>query len=294
MAQKRTYYMWSGNVRNLPFPERMKATSSAGFDILTFSPYDWLDAMRGGLSTPDMKTMAADAGIGLDHMDPIARWAPEFMPDNITEPAYLTFLLCDVDDFLRIGEALEITSMTAICSFPAGMEVPLNQLVDGFGKLCERAAPLGMRVDLEFVPMWGLRDLKTAWAIVQRADRPNSGLIFDFYHFMRHDPDEALLEAIPSERTLSVQVSDARIKINPNLSLFQDCIFRRELPGQGEFPVTRFLQTLERKGAMSRLGPETFSSKLDRVPGDQLADLIKRTFKDALDQPGLAHDFPRR
>ena len=154
-------------------------------------------------------TMADDAGIRIDHMDPIARWAPEFIPDNITEPAYLTFLLCDIDDFLRIGDTMRITSMTAICSFPAGKEVPLDQLVDGFGKLCDRAAPLGMRVDLEFVPMWGLRDLKTAWAIVKGADRPNSGLIFDFYHFMRGDPDEALLETIPSERILSVQVADA-------------------------------------------------------------------------------------
>lgn len=294
MAQKRTYYMWSGNVRNLPFPERVKATSRAGFDILTLSPYDWLDAMRAGLSTRDMKAMAADAGIRLDHLDPIARWAPEFIPDNITEPAYLTFLLCDIDDFVRIGEALEITSMTAICSFPAGMEVPLGQLVDGFGRLCDRVAPLGMRVDLEFVPMWGLRDLKTAWAIVRGADRPNSGLIFDFYHFMRHDPDEALLETIPAEKISAVQVADAKLKINPNISLFQDCIFRRELPGQGEFPVTRFLQTLERKGAMRRLGPETFSSVLDRMPWDQLADVIRHTFKAALDKAGVEHDFPRR
>ena len=294
MAQKRTYYMWSGNVRNLPFPERVKATAQAGFDILTLSPFDWLDAMRSGLSTRDMKTMAADAGIRLDHLDPIARWAPEFIPDNITEPAYLTFLLCDIDDFLRIGETLEITSMTAICSFPAGMEVPLDQLVDGFGKLCDRAAPLGMRVDLEFVPMWGLRDLNTAWAIVKGADRPNSGLIFDFYHFMRHDPDEALLETIPAGKISAVQVADAKLKINPNISLFQDCIFRRELPGQGEFPVTRLLQTLERKGAMSRLGPETFSSVLDGMKGDQLAAVIKGSFKDALDRAGIVHDFPRR
>ncbi len=294
MAQHRTYYMWSGNVRNLSFPERVRTTALAGFDILTLSPFDWLDAMRSGLSTRDMKTMAADAGIRLDHLDPIARWAPEFIPDNITEPAYLTFLLCDIDDFLRIGETLEITSMTAICSFPAGREVPLDQLVDGFGKLCDRAAPLGMRVDLEFVPMWGLRDLRTAWAIVDGAGRPNSGLIFDFYHFMRHDPDEALLETIPADRISAVQVADARLGINPNISLFQDCIFRRELPGQGEFPVTRLLQTLERKGAMSRLGPETFSSVLDGMKGDQLARVIKESFKGALDMAGIAHDFPRR
>lgn len=294
MAQKREYYRWSGNVRNLPLPERIRTTAKAGFDVLTFSPYDWLDAMRTGLSTRDMKRMAADAGIRIDHLDPIARWAPEYIPDNITEPAYLTFLLCDIDDFLRIGEALEITSMTAICSFPAGRQIPIDQLIDGFGKLCDRAAPLGMRVDLEFVSMWGLRDLRTAWTIVKGADRPNSGLIFDFYHFMRVDPNEALLETIPSDKISSVQVSDAKATIDPNISLFQDCIFRRELPGRGDFPVTRLLQTLERKGVNRRIGPETFSSALDNMPGAQLADVIKQTFKEALDRAGIQHDFPRQ
>ncbi len=294
MAGKRQYYMWSGNVRNLPIAQRIAATAKAGFDILTFSPYDWLDAMRAGVSTRDIMTMAEDAGIRIDHLDPIARWAPEYLPDNITEPAYLTFLLCDIDDFLRIGEALKITSVTAICSFPAGKEVPLNQLVDGFGKLCDRAAPLGMRVDLEFVPMWGLRDLKTAWAIVKGADRPNSGLIFDFYHFMRFDPDEALLETIPAEKISAVQVADAKAKINPNISLFQDCIFRRELPGDGDFPVTRLLQTLERKGALNRIGPETFSQVMDQKSADEIATITRDKFKAALDKAGIEHDFPRR
>jgi len=294
VAQKREYIMWSGNVRNLPLAERIKVTARVGFDVLTISPFDWLDAMRGGISTADILAMADDAGIRVDHLDPLARWAPQWMPDNITEPAYLTFLLCDTDDFLRIAEALRITSMSAIASYPAGTDVPVDQLTEAFAKLCDRAASLGIRCDLEFIPMWGLRDLKTAWSVVKGADRPNGGIMFDFYHYLRGNPDNALLETIPVEKISAVQVADANATVNPNISLFQDCIFRRVLPGKGAFPVTELLQLLERKGALRRLGPETFSQELDQMSGDDIADVTERSFKRALDEAGIDHDFPRR
>ena len=34
-------------------------------------------------------------------------------------------------------------------------------------------------VHLEFMPISGVPDLETAWAIVSEADRPNGGLLFD-------------------------------------------------------------------------------------------------------------------
>jgi sugar phosphate isomerase/epimerase len=294
VAQKREYIMWSGNVRSLPLGERIKTTAKAGFDVLTFSPFDWLEAMRAGISTADMLAMADDAGIRIDHLDPLARWAPQWMPDNITEPIFLTFLLCDSDDFLRIAEALKITSMSAIATYPAGTEVPVDQLTEAFAKLCDRAAPLGIRCALEFIPMWGLRDLNTAWSVVNGVGRANSGILFDFYHYLRGNPDDALLETIPAEKIFAVQVADADATINPNISLFQDCIFHRVPPGEGAFPVTRLLQILERKGALKRLGPETFSQAFDRMSGDEIADITVRSFKRALDQAGLDHDFPRQ
>ena len=295
MAQKREYIMWSGNVRELPIAERIRATARAGFDVLTISPYDWLKALSSGYSTKDLHSMAADNGIRIDHLDPLAKWAPQWMPDNITEPLYLTFLGCDTDDFLRIGETLGVTSMSAIATYPAGTEVPIDQLIESFAALCDRAAPLGIRCDLEFIPMWGLSDLATAWKVVKGADRPNSGILFDFYHYLRGNPDDALLETIPAEKISAVQVADAEAKVNPNISLFQDAIFRRVPPGDGAFPITRLLQLLEKKGALRRLGPETFSSVLDRMTADEIVDVTVKSFGSALDKAGIKHDYaPRR
>jgi sugar phosphate isomerase/epimerase len=294
MAAKREYFMWSGNVRNLTLQERIRVTAKTGFDVLTISPFDWLEGLRSGLSTADILAMAADHGIRIDHLDPLARWAPQWMPDNITEQIYLTFLHCDVDDFLRIGEALKVTSMSAIATYPAGTTVPVDQLTEAFARLCDRAAGLGIRCDLEFIPMWGLSDLKTAWAVVKGADRKNSGILFDFYHYTRGNPDDALLETIPADRISAVQVADANAKINPNISLFQDTIFRRVPPGEGAFPVTHLLQLLEKKGALRRLGPETFSQKFDRMTGDEIAEITVRSFKGALDRAGIVHDYAAR
>ena len=54
------------------------------------------------------------------------------------------------------------------------------------------------------------------------------------------------------------------------------------------------LQILEKKGALKRVGPEIFSQTIDKMPGDAIADLMRRTFAGALDRAGIEHDFPRR
>ena len=69
---------------------------------------------------------------------------------------------------------------------------------------------------------------------------------------------------------------------------------RRVPPGEGAFPVTRLLQLLEKKGALRRLGPETFSQVFDTMDGDAIAEVTVRSFKGALDRAGIDHDYPHR
>jgi Xylose isomerase-like TIM barrel len=102
----------------------------------------------------------------------------------------------DEDDFFRMAEALGATSFTAWSGFAAG-RYSLEQIEDAFGKLCRRAAMEGLRCDLEFIPVFGVSNLTMAWDILRHVDAPNSGLVFDFWHYMRSGPDEALLRSIP-------------------------------------------------------------------------------------------------
>jgi sugar phosphate isomerase/epimerase len=57
----------------------------------------------------------------------------------------------------RIAEALEVDRISAIVTGPPGRS-HLDDLIADFAALCDRAAPLGIHCDLEFIPVWALPD----------------------------------------------------------------------------------------------------------------------------------------
>ena len=56
--------------------------------------------------------------------------------------------------------------------FPAGA-LSEDVLIQRFARFCDAAGERGMRVELEFVPFWGIPTLELAYRIVRTADRPN-------------------------------------------------------------------------------------------------------------------------
>jgi len=85
-----------------------------------------------------------------------------------------------------MSQALGCIAMTAV-AMPT-TSVSIGGLADAFGRLCDQALSIGVYVQLELIPMTVVRDIATAWQIIQAADRANSGLVFDTWHFYREIP----------------------------------------------------------------------------------------------------------
>ena len=137
-------------------------------------------------------------------------------------------------------------------------------MIDGFGRLCDRAERQGLWVDLEFMPFWGLPDLAGAWAIVDGVKRKNAGIMVDTWHFSKGNPDFELLRSLPGEPFVSVQVADAMNR-QRGATLFEDTVRYREFPGEGELPVIEILKILYEKGHLRQIGPEVFSDQADSL-----------------------------
>jgi sugar phosphate isomerase/epimerase len=212
-------------------------------------------------------------------VDPVMNWHPA------TEPSRSRFARFTVDDALRASEAVGARSMTAIASSTSA--VPVHELVELFGALCDRAADIGMLVHLEFIPMTAITDLATAWRIVREADRANGGILLDTWHFFRGSPDFDALEAVPGDRFLAVQVDDALPDVNG--SLWEDTQ-QRLLPGDGCFDLPRVLSTLARIGGLRAVGPEVISPATAAQPAVDAAReagaRVRRLVADALTEEG--------
>jgi sugar phosphate isomerase/epimerase len=263
--------MYNATVRALPFAEQCRAASLAGCGALTMTPAGYLALLTQGLTTRELRAIAADHGVAITHLDPLARWTPRWIPDNYQGNYDLAMIAFDIDDFLRMTDALGCRSFTALGTHPAG-SLRTDELVDHFGALCRRAAVEGLRVDLEFAPLWGLATLEQAWDVVRGVDAANSGIMFDMWHFHRSSSSAALLAQIPGFRITGVQLNDGDAELPMGRTLIEDCLFCRMPPGAGDFRVRDIVAILRASGGLNHVGPEIFSRAFDSLGAEEIAE----------------------
>src|SRR5215207_385785 len=249
------WVLWSGTIGlESPVPGRIEAARANGFSRLSLSPLDVARAEEQGTSAADLGRSLRDEGLEVV-LDPVMNWyggAPR---------ADSRFARFPLDQALAMGEALQAVSITVFGQ--ATSDLPLDEVAGPFGSVCDRAAGFGAQVHLEFIPMTAIPDLAGAWTIVQGADRPNGGILFDTWHFFRGDPDFAVLEQVPGERIFAVQIDDAAAEVRGSM---REDTQNRLLPGDGVFDLTRAVRVLDRIGALRLVGPEVISPDTAAMP----------------------------
>ena len=85
--------------------------------------------------------------------------------------------------------------------------------LEKFAQICDLAKPLGLKVDLEYVPIAGVKNLAGAVDVLRNVNRDNAGLLIDAHHFHRaHDTVEAL-DSLPREWFHFAHLCDAPAEI---------------------------------------------------------------------------------
>ena len=71
--------------------------------------------------------------------------------------------------------------------------------IEKFGEVCDLAKPFGLTVDLEYVPIAGVRSLADAVEVLRAVKRENAGLMVDTHHFQRAGDRVEALDGLPRE-----------------------------------------------------------------------------------------------
>lgn len=265
--------MWLANVRSVPYRERIEATSRAGFGWISTSPRDYEQTRASGLSDADIRAIAADNGVRLSYLDPFASWVPESISAD-EDPGIIPYLDTTPEQIFRIAEALQVDRLHFVGAYKAG-RYSTDELIELFGKMADRAAGYGLKSLIEGIAMWGLSRFDEAWAIIKGAARPNTGIIFDTWHYSRVGRSDHLFAEIPKGTIDTVQIADGTLKCPPGRSMANDCLFHRVPIGDGELPNLEILQSLHKHDHISSVGPEIFSIDNDRLAsGDQISARI--------------------
>ena len=115
-----------------------------------------------------------------------------------------------------------------------------HQLVaDRFGALCDRAATAGVSVVLEFLPIFGIRNLGDALGVVQAVARPNAGVLVDTLHLARSGGSPDDLARMPRGLLPYIQVADAPASLADGSfgGLVDEALHGRLLLGDGGLPL---------------------------------------------------------
>jgi sugar phosphate isomerase/epimerase len=162
------------------------------------------------------------------------------------------------DELLRIAEAVGARSLNA--AEVLGGTWTVEEGAEAFAALCDRAAPRGLLVHLEWLAWSRVPDVATAWEVVRLADRPNGGLNVDTWHCARTATTADELRALPADRVLAIQLDDAPLRAEENL--IDATLHDRQLPGEGELDLAGYLGALRDIGVRCPVGVEVFSDKL--------------------------------
>lgn len=175
------------------------------------------------------------------------------------------------------------TDLLLVCSSTSPLASgERERIIEDFAELGERAAARGLRVGYEALA-WGRHvwDQRQAWEIVQAVDHPAIGLILDSFHsLVREVPVETLAEIDPA-KIFIVQLADAPLL---QMDYLQWSRHFRNLPGQGEIPVKRFVSELLRTGYRGPLSLEIFNDYFRSLPASLVALDGIRSLRLAVDE----------
>lgn len=278
------FVFWPASARAHGFRGHVEAARAGGFTALAIAPETYLDALESGLTPSDMKAMATDAGAPLRYLDSLTDWAPIRVPAECSPELRARFDV-STDHSFRMCEKLGLTSILAVAGYDKGT-VELSRLIDGFGRLCERAKVQGYWIDLEFMPFWGMPNLSDAWAIVSGVNPSNAGILVDVWHFSKGAYELDLLKSLPAKHLAGIQIDDG-VRRQVGKSLFDDTINYRNFPGEGEFDVVEIIKIVAGKGNLRHVGPEVFSLEADALSATEAGERSGDTSRKVLAEAGV-------
>jgi len=271
----------SGDLR-----EKLAAIAAAGFDGVEIFENDFL-AFDG---TPaEVGRMVRDHGLEITLFQPFRDFEglPEPQRSRAFDRAERKF-----DVMQELG-----TDLMLICSnvSPAALG-GIDRAAADLRELGERAARRGLRVGYEALA-WGrhINDHRDAWEIVRRTDHPSIGLILDSFHTLARRIDVETIRAIPADRIFIVQLADAP---KMEMDLLYWSRHYRNMPGQGDLPVTDFMRAVAATGYDGPLSLEIFNDQFRGGSPRSIAIDGRRSLINLMDQvrraePAHGFDLPQ-
>ncbi len=232
------------------FEERVKAAKEAGFDGIGLRAETYVDALAEGLHDKDILDILKKYDIKVTEVEYIVQWAEDNRSYEQKYKEQMCFHMCELFGVNHIN-----------CGLMENYSV--EHTAQKLKELCQRAGKYVIGV--EPMPYSGLPDIKKAWAVVKASGCDNAKLILDTWHWVRANQayDASLLEDIPAEKVVAIQINDVLERAYAKSILRDESMHDRLAPGTGYGDTAGFLKMIKEKGIEPKaVGVEVISDDI--------------------------------
>ena len=172
------------------------------------------------------------------------------------------------EDAVAAAVALGARSITVLEHSDWQPSEHLDQAAATLAEVADQAAEHDILTLIEPFAWSPLDDHRVAAEIVERAGRPNAGLLLDTWHLWR-GPERGQLDlSIDPAMIKEIQVGDTGPEPEGNPTdeeLSHECIHGRLMPGEGYGEISELLAEFAERGVDAPLAVEVFYQSLDGI-----------------------------
>lgn len=239
--------------------EQFRIISEVGYDGIDLMDDDIRHYLKEGHTIQDLANLPKKYNLPVFHVGYLAEWqtqggVPLVCRFERTKEDSQEKLIKEMEECFE--HCLALSCKYALACGAMGDEGDLEKGAKSFQKLCSVADKYGLKCPYEFIgsaKKWN--NIKLAWELVKRADRPNGGILVDTFHLYTGGSTLEDLGKIPAEKIFVVHIDDCVDKPKSELR-DSDRVF----PGKGIIPLKEILDViLNEKGYDGPLSLELFN-----------------------------------
>lgn len=253
-------YLCTGTLGRVPWDEKARAASSAGFARLSIYEREYRKLLERGWDDPAIANLLEELDLKIAEYDGAVMTMQS--PDGVEES-------------VAIAAALGARSITVLEHGGWHPGENFGQAAATLAEIADQAADHGILALIEPFAWSPLDDHRVAAEIVERADRPNAGLLLDTWHLWRGPERGRLDTGIDPATIKAIQIGDTGpVPVDrPSADeLAYECIHHRLLPGDGHGDIAGLLAELADRGVDAPLAVEVLSDELNALDPAEAAE----------------------
>ena len=246
-------YLCTGTLGRVPWEEKARAASAAGFARLSIYGWEHRKLYERGWDDAAIRELLEDLSLRIAEYDGVA------MTMRSPEGA---------EDAVAAAAALGARSITVLEHSDWHPGEHRDQAAATLAEIADQAAEHGILALIEPFSWSPLDDHRVAAEIVERAGRPNAGLLLDTWHLWRGPERGQVDSAIDPAMIKAIQIGDTGPdpvgRPTPD-EIAYECIHHRLMPGEGHGNIAGLLADLAHRGVDAPVSVEVFSDELNAL-----------------------------